>query len=71
VAVEGQDWSGRVTLPAQVQVLVDQIVQSMGLQAIRPSSLEINLDGDGIVQDVKPRLVYRRQKGIDTAMKSA
>lgn len=34
----------------------------LGLHAIRPSSLEINLDRQGIVQDVKPELVFRREK---------
>lgn len=53
-----------MTLPPQVQTLVDQIVQAMGLHATRPSALEINLDGDGIVQDVKPKLVYRRRKAL-------
>ena len=52
-------------LPPTVQTLVDQLVQVMGLHATRPSALEINLDSDGIVQDVKPKLVYRREKEID------
>ena len=51
-----------MTLSPQVQSLVDQLVQVMGLQALRPSGIEINMDGDGIVQDVKPRLIYRRRK---------
>jgi len=51
-----------VTLTPQVQTLVDQIVQQLGLQGVRPSSLEINLDRDGIVQDVKPKLTFRRAK---------
>lgn len=52
--------SARVTLPASVQMHVDQIVQLLGLQATRPSALEINLDREGIVQDVKPKLVFKR-----------
>lgn len=56
-----------MSLPPQVQTLVDQIVQHLGLQALRPSGIEINLDGEGIVQDVKPKLTFRRasQKVID------
>lgn len=42
--------------------MVDQIVQHLGLQALRPSGIEINLDGEGIVQDVKPKLTFRRVK---------
>jgi hypothetical protein len=41
---------------------VDQIVQLLGLQAIRPSALEINMDREGVVQDVKPQLVFKRAK---------
>lgn len=51
-----------VSLPPRVQTLVDQIVQELNLQALRPSALEINMDGDGVVQDVKPKIIYRRRK---------
>lgn len=51
-----------MSLPPRVQTLVDQIVQELQLQALKPSALEINLDRDGVVQDVKPKLVYRRRK---------
>lgn len=57
-----------MTLPPQVQTLVDQIVQAIGLHATRPSALEINLDAQGIVQDVKPKLVYRRGKMSDSRL---
>lgn len=49
-----------MTLSPQVQTLVDQIVRELGLHAIRPARLEINLDRQGLVQDVKPILVFRR-----------
>ena len=60
-----------VTLSPRVQTLVDQLVQELGLQALRPSSLNVNMDPDGIVQDVKPLLVYRRgnKKAVDSAKK--
>lgn len=51
-----------MTLPASVQMHVDQIVQLLGLQAIRPSAIEINMDREGIVQDVKPLIVFKRAK---------
>ncbi len=51
-----------MTLPVSVQTLVSQIVQELGLQALRPSSLEINLSKDGLVQDVKPVLRFTREK---------
>lgn len=54
-------WSREaVTLPPQIQTLVDQMVRAMGLHATQPASIEINMDRDGIVQDVKPKLVYRK-----------
>lgn len=49
-----------MTLTPQVQTLVDQLVQQLGLQATRPESLEIHFDKDGVVQQVKPRLNFRR-----------
>ncbi len=58
-----------MSLPPSVQTLVSQIVTELGLQALKPSSLEINMDRDGIVQDVKPRLIYR--KAVDRHQKSA
>lgn len=51
-----------MTLTPQVQTLVDQLVQQLGLQGFRPSGIEIHLDTEGIVQHVKPMLVYRREK---------
>lgn len=60
-----------MTLPVEVQSLVDQIVRAMGLHAIRPSAIEINMDRDGIVQDVKPKLVYKREKALDNGRKNA
>lgn len=49
-------------LPPAVQTLVDQMIQVLGLQAQRPVSLELHFDRDGIVQDLKSTLSYRREK---------
>ena len=54
-----------VTLSPQVQTLVDQIVQQLGLQAHQPIGLDIDLD-KGIVVRVEPRLRYSREKRVDT-----
>jgi hypothetical protein len=51
-----------VSLPPSIQSLYDQMVQALQLQALKPCGLDINVDGDGIVQDVKPKLVYRRER---------
>ena len=51
-----------MTLTPQVQTLYDQLVQALGLQAFKPCGLDINADRDGIVQDVKPKLVFKRRK---------
>jgi hypothetical protein len=54
-----------VSLPPQVQSLVDQMIQVMGLQACRPSSIRIAIDDHGNVQLVTPEISYRAQKPID------
>lgn len=56
-----------MSLPPQVQTLVDQIVSVMGLHPFHVSGLEINMDREGLVQDVKPKIIYRREKEIDKA----
>jgi hypothetical protein len=51
-----------VSLSPRVQSLVDQIVQELGMQAIRPSSIRVDLDDRGIVQRVTPELTFRLDK---------
>lgn len=50
--------------------MVDQIIQQLGLHAIRPESLEIHFDRDGVVQQIKPCLSFRRTKAVDGAAKT-
>ena len=54
-----------MSLPPQVQTLVDQIVQTLGMQACRPTGIRIVLDDRGIVQMVTPELTFRAQKTLD------
>ena len=57
-----------VILPVKVQTCVDELRRLLGLHPFDVSGFEINLDRDGIVQDVKPKLVYRRAKeSVDNA----
>lgn len=57
-----------MTLPPQVQTLVDQIVNVMGLQAMSPIGLDIDIDPScGIVTRVEPRLRFSREKSIDNS----
>ena len=60
-----------MTLSPQVQTLVDQIVQQLGLQAHRPIGLDIDMDDCGIVQRVEPRLRFTAKKKVDTGLKPA
>jgi hypothetical protein len=57
-----------MNFPPAVQTRVDEIIQLLGLQALRPESLSIHLDRQGIVQAVKPQLAFRRE--LDAAGKS-
>jgi hypothetical protein len=54
-----------VSLPPQVQSLVDQMIQALGMQACRPTAIRIAMDNDGVVQVVTPEISYRRQKFPD------
>lgn len=58
-----------MSLPPQAQTLVDQLVNLLGLQALRPESLEIHFDRQGIVQAVKPQLNFKRQRPVDNGEK--
>ena len=49
-------------LPSSVQTLVDQLVRAMGLHATTPAKIEIDLDRQGLVQHLKPTLIFRREK---------
>lgn len=53
-----------MSLPPQVQTHIDQIVQLLGLQALRPESMTIHFDHEGIAQVVKPQLTFKR-KALD------
>ena len=52
-------------LPPKVQTLVDELRRVLGLHPFDIDGFDINLDREGIVQDVKPKLVYRRTKEVD------
>ena len=54
-----------MTLPAQVQTLVDQIVQVCGWQAHQPIGLDISMDDKGVVHRVEPRIALKREKSLD------
>lgn len=54
-----------MSLPPAVQTLVDQLIQQLGLHAMRPESLSIHFDREGVVQAVKPQLSYRRVNALD------
>ena len=49
-----------MTLPPKVQPLIDELRRVLGLHPFDVTGFEINLDRDGVVQDVKPKLQYRR-----------
>lgn len=51
-----------MTLPPKVQPLIDELRRVLGLHPFDVTGFEINLDRDGVVQDVKPKLQYRRMK---------
>lgn len=54
-----------MTLSDKVQTLVDQMVQELGMQSMRPSGLRIAFDDQGIVQCVTPEVTFRKQKVLD------
>lgn len=54
-----------MSLPPQVQSLVDQLVNVLGMQACRPSGIRIALDDHGMVQVVTPEVSFRAQKVVD------
>lgn len=51
-----------MTLPDGAQTLVSQLVTVLGLQRFAAMKLEINIDSDRLVQDIKPTPVFRRTK---------
>lgn len=54
-----------MSLPPAVQMHVEQILQLLALQSVRPESIEIHFDRDGVVQTIKPRLSFQRGKQAD------
>ena len=59
-----------MTLSPRVQTLVDQIVQEIGLQAHRPIGLDIDMDDEGIVHRIEPRLRFSAKKAVDATRKT-
>ena len=51
-----------MTLPPEAQPIIDQLLRVLGLRQFRPEMLEVHFDRDGIAQDVKPTLGFRRRK---------
>lgn len=60
-----------MTLSPKMQSLVDQLVQELGLQGMRPSGIEIHLDNDGFAMRISPMLVYRRERILTDKGESA
>lgn len=57
-----------MSLSPRVQMLVDQIVQELCFPSgMRPISLDIDMDDQGIVQRVEPRLRFSAKKRVDNA----
>lgn len=52
----------RLILPAKVQTLVDELRRVLGLHPFDIDGFDINMDRDGIVQDVKPKMAFRRAR---------
>lgn len=51
-----------MSLSPRVQILVDQMLIELGIRALAPQSLEINLSREGVVLDVKPVLRFAAEK---------
>lgn len=51
----------KISLPAEVQPLVDQLRALIGMPACQ---IVINCSDDGLVQTVEPRMVFRRKKVV-------
>lgn len=49
-----------MTLTARAESLVHQLVIELGMQALKPESMEIHFDKAGTPQKVKPRLNFER-----------
>lgn len=51
-----------MSLPPEAQTLVSQLVTVLGLQRFGAMHIEINIDRDRLVQDIKPTPIFRREK---------
>lgn len=63
-----------MTLPPEAQPIIDQLVKVLGLMGFHTEKLEVHFDRDGIAQDVKPTLGFKRRKTdkpLDTRRQSA
>lgn len=67
VGHEGDVMMRGMALPPQVQTLADQMIQVLGLQALRPESIEIHFDPHGLVRVVRPRLAFHRPRGAQAS----
>ena len=54
--------SRSMTLPANAQPLIAQLVQILGLQTLKPEALTIHFDRDGVAQAVKPVISFQRER---------
>jgi hypothetical protein len=57
-----------VNLPPDVQGLVDKLRASLG---VPPCQIVLDMDRDGVVQAVEPRVIFRRVKPKDVDSKRA
>lgn len=61
-----------MSLSPRIQTLVDQIVQELGFPSgMRPIGLDIDLDDQGLLQRIEPRLRFKAAKSVDNAPKCA
>lgn len=61
-----------MSLSPRVQTLVDQIVKELGFPSgMQPIGLDVDMDDQGIVQRVEPRLRFSMKKAVDSAPKCA
>lgn len=59
-----------MNLPPRAQTIVDELIQLLGLQALKPIGFDIDIDGDnGMVQRIEPRLRFKVKKSVDERKK--
>lgn len=55
-----------MSLPPAAQTLIDQLVMTLGMQALPLEFLEIHFDKDRLAVTVKPRLTFKRPPSPET-----